>query len=82
MILHKEQVDQMTTEQCQEHINLLDKKFPMTKALSKLTPEQFAQIDDMANTLLYLEDRIKAFEVAETVKRANDARWGRTGIEV
>jgi uncharacterized coiled-coil protein SlyX len=75
MILHKEQVDQMTTEQCQAHINLLDKKFPMTKALSKLTPEQFAQIDDMANTLLYLEDRMRYIQQSETAIAANKARW-------
>jgi hypothetical protein len=77
MILHKEQVDEMTSEQCSKHLKLLDKSFPMDKYLGLLTPEQFAQVDDVANTLLYLEDRIRYIQASDNAINANKVRYGR-----
>jgi hypothetical protein len=77
MTLNKEQVDTMTTEECSKHLKLLDKSFPMDKSLSKLTPEQFDQVDDVANTLLYLEDRIRYIQASDNAIQANKVRYGR-----
>ena len=77
MILHKEQVDEMTSEQCSKHLKLLDKSFPMDKYLGLLTPEQFAQVDGVANTLLYLEDRIRYIQASDNAINANKVRYGR-----
>ena len=66
----------MTSEQCQKHLKLLDKSFPMDKSLGLLTPEQFAQVDDVANTLLYLEDRLRYCNQSEIAIQANKTRWG------
>jgi len=77
MILTKEQVDLMTSEQCQKHLKLLDKSFPMDKTLGLLTPELFAQVDSIANTLLYLEDRIRYIQASDNAIQANKIRYGR-----
>jgi hypothetical protein len=77
MILHKEQVEAMTSEQCSAHLKLLDKSFPMDTALGLLTPEQFAQVDGIANTLLYLEDRIRYIQASDNAINANKIRYGR-----
>jgi hypothetical protein len=77
MTLTKEQVDLMTAEQCQKHLKLLDKSFPMDKTLGLLTPEQFEQVDGVANTMLYLEDRIRYCQASDNAILANKTRYGR-----
>jgi hypothetical protein len=77
MILHKEQVEAMTSAECQKHLKLLDKSFPMDKYLGLLTPEQFEQVDGIANTLLYLEDRIRYIQASDNAINANKVRYGR-----
>jgi hypothetical protein len=77
MILDKLQVEAMTAEQCQKHLKLLDKSFPMDKYLGLLSPEQFAQVDDIATTLLYLEDRIRYCQASDNAINANKVRYGR-----
>jgi hypothetical protein len=76
MTLTKEQVDAMTAAECQKHLKLLDKTYPMDKSLGLLTPELFAQVDDVANTLLYLEDRIRYCQASDNAIQANKTRWG------
>jgi hypothetical protein len=49
----------------------------LNKELKKLTPEVFDQVEAIANTLLWLEDRIKNLDLSEKLSKANDARWGR-----
>jgi len=77
MILNKEQVEVMTAEECQKHLKLLDKSFPMDKTLGLLSPEQFEQVDSIANTLLYLEDRIRYIQASDNAILANKTRDGR-----
>ena len=77
MILNKLQVDQMTAEECQKHLKLLDKNFPMTQTLHRLTPEQFAQADDIVNTLLWLEDRMRYIQQSENAINANKIKYGK-----
>jgi hypothetical protein len=77
MTLTKEQVDAMTSAECQKHLKLLDKTYPMDKPLGELTPELFEQVDDIANTLLYLEDRIRYIQASDNAIQANKIRYGR-----
>jgi hypothetical protein len=77
MILDKLQVELMTAEQCQKHLKLLDKSFPMDKYLGLLSPEQFEQVDGVANTMLYLEDRIRYIQASDNAINANKVRYGR-----
>jgi hypothetical protein len=50
-----------------------------TYALEKpITAELWTEVDDIANTLLWLEDRIKALDISEKLTNANNARWGKT----
>jgi hypothetical protein len=77
MILTKDQVEAMTSEQCQKHLKLLDKSFPMDKTLGLLSPEQFDQVDNVANTLLWLEERIRYIQASDNAINANKVRYGR-----
>ena len=74
MILTKEQVAELTEEECQKHLKKLAKAYPLEKPI---TAELWPQVDDIANTLLWLEDRIKSLDLSEKLSKANDARWGR-----
>jgi len=77
MILTREQVELMTSEECSKHLKLLDKKYPLEESLHRLTPELFQQVDSIANTLLYLEDRIRYCQQSENAVQANKIRYGR-----
>jgi hypothetical protein len=45
--------------------------------LGLLSPELFAQVDLIANTLLYLEDRIRYCQASDNAIQANKVRYGR-----
>jgi hypothetical protein len=77
MILTHEQVELMTADECTKHLKLLDKSFPMDKPLSKLSPELFDQVDSIANTLLWLEERIRYIQASDNAIQANKVRYGR-----
>jgi len=81
MFLTQEQASEMSLEDCQSHLKKLARNYKLEKPLLENWETLWPITDELANTILYLEDRVKAFELAETVKRANDARWGRTGVE-
>ena len=74
MLLTKEQVAEFTEEECQKHLKKLAKSYPLEKPI---TAELWPQVDDIANTLLYLEDRIKSLDISEKLTNANNARWGK-----
>ena len=75
MFLTKEQVAEFTEEECQKHLKKLAKAYPLEKPI---TAELWPLVDDIANTLLYLEDRIKSLDISEKLTNANNARWGKT----
>ena len=79
MFLTAEQANEMSKEECQAHIKKLARKYKLEKNIMEVWTEVWADCDDIANTLLYCEDRISALELAERLKYANDQRWGRTG---
>ena len=81
MFLTLEQANAMSKEECQAHIKKLARKYKLEKNIMEVWTEVWPILDDIADTLLYCEDRISALELAERLKYANDQRWGRTGEE-
>ena len=79
MFITAEQANELTKEQCEAHIKKLARTYNLNKPITEVFTEVWADLDDIVNTLLYCEDRISALELAERLKYANDARWGRTG---
>ena len=78
MFLTLEQANEMSREGCELHLKKLARKYNLNKPITECWTEVWPILDDITDTLVYLEDRIKSFELAETMKKANDARWGRT----
>lgn len=58
MILTKEQVEVMELAEVEKNLKLLAKTYKLDKPIKEwATPELFNQLDDIINTLAYLEDR-------------------------
>jgi hypothetical protein len=76
MILTKEQIDALTQEQAEKQLRLLERTFQVDKPFHDgMTPELWNQLDDIANNLLWLEDRISNLKMLNTLTKANEARW-------
>ena len=59
MFLTREQVDQLTLAQAESALKTLTKTYKLDKSLQDyMTPELWDNLDNITNTLLYLEDRI------------------------
>ena len=78
IILSKEQVEQMDTDACEQALVELDKKYRLDKLWH---PKDWPFIDDITNTLLYLEDRIKSIKASETATEARYAVLARQKLE-
>ncbi len=78
MFLTAEEVDTFTKEQCETHIKKLAKTYNLNKPITECWTEVWDDLDNITNTLLYLEDKIARFEQLANLEKANDARWGRT----
>lgn len=76
MILTREQVELMTDEECRKALKQLFKDHRMETPWHQLTKEEWAICDDVGNTMLWLEDRIKQLQTTEQLQQANMARWG------
>jgi predicted outer membrane protein len=58
MNLTKEQVELMEAKEVDKQLRLLAKTYKLDKPLSEwMTPELWDKLDDIINTLAYLEDR-------------------------
>ena len=58
MKLEKAQVELMELPEVNRNLNLLAKTYKLDKPLKEcMTPELWDNLDDIVNTLLYLEDR-------------------------
>lgn len=58
MNLTKEQVEQMELPEVERNLKLLAKTYKLDKSLKEwMTPELWDQLDNIINTLAYLEDR-------------------------
>jgi hypothetical protein len=62
ILLTREQVELLNYDQCCRALKKLAKTYNLNKPLSEMTREEFLQVDDIANALLYLEDRIAVYE--------------------
>jgi hypothetical protein len=63
MILTREQVEELDYQGCQTALKKLARTYKLDKSVEEyMTPELWSQLDDIVNTLLYLEDRIYQFE--------------------
>ena len=65
-ILTKEEVDALTYKECKAALKLLNKTYDMETPLWELPKEQGLLVDDISNTLLWLEDRINQYESANS----------------
>jgi hypothetical protein len=74
MFLSKEQVESLTLEQCTNALDNLVKTYPLDQDVRS---EIWPLVDDIANTLLYLEDRVRYLQQSEVAINANKARYGR-----
>ena len=55
----KEQISVMTKEQCQTALDLLEKTYKLDRPIQEyFTENLWDQLDDVIDTLLYLEDRL------------------------
>lgn len=72
MILHKEQVDLLDAEAVEIALKQFHKAH---KVEAPLTAEVWADIDNIANTLLYLEDRESYLKQSAIAIEANRSRW-------
>ena len=61
-LLNQEQIEQMTYDECKTHLKRLNKTYPLDTPIAKLSKAHWDLCDDIANTLLWLEDRIQRFE--------------------
>lgn len=77
MNITSEQADQLDQEQCEQLLKKLARKYPLQKEYVQLAAEIQLQADTIANSLLYLEDRIRHIEMTENLERANAARWSK-----
>ena len=71
-MLTKEQIAELTEEQCQKQLKKLAKAYALDKPI---TAEVWPMVDEVANTLLYLEDRIKHLGQLDNIAAAGQARW-------
>jgi hypothetical protein len=60
--LTEEQISVLNYKECKDALKTLNKTYPLDVPIKELTAEQWAFCDDITNTLLWLEDRIKSFE--------------------
>jgi hypothetical protein len=62
LFLTREQVENLTYEECQQALAALAKAYDFDANVSPLMTGIWPVLDDVIDTLLYLEDRIKRFE--------------------
>jgi len=74
MTLTQEQVEAMTADECSKHLKLLAKTYALEKTIDK---EIWPFVDSVADTLLWLEDRIRYCQASENAINANKIRYGR-----
>ncbi len=75
MFLTREQAEQLDLVQATAHLKLLNKTYNLDKPLHVLPTSVWPDLDRIANTLLYLEDQIKALEFSSTISQAQTDRW-------
>lgn len=68
MFLTKEQVDTLTQEQAEKALKILTKTYKLDAPLQEyMTPELWDCLDQICDTLLYLEDHIKYVKLVDNL---------------
>jgi hypothetical protein len=62
LFLTKSQVEKLSQEDCQKHLRLLNREYHLDRPIGDRMSTVWPIMDDIVNTLLYLEDRIKHYE--------------------
>ena len=62
MFLTLEQVEAMTYKECQKHMKLISKTYNLEQPLTECWEQVWPVLDELTDTILYLEDRILKFE--------------------
>lgn len=77
LFLTQEQVSQLSKAQAEKHLKKLERAYPLDKPFAEIDnfPELWAQVDDITNTLLWLEDHIARCDMLVRVSNAGSARW-------
>jgi hypothetical protein len=75
MFLTLEQVTKFTKDECEVHLNKLSRKYNLNKPLTECWTEVWPILDEIINTLLYLEDRIRYCQQSDNAINANKARY-------
>ena len=60
--LTKDEVELLNYKDCVKHLKMLTKKYNLEKPLTECWTEVWPVLDELTNTILYLEDRISRFE--------------------
>jgi len=76
MFLTLEQANELTADECEAHIKKLSKKYNLNKPLTECWEEVWPVLDEITNTILYLEDRQTYLVQAANAVYANKIRWG------
>ena len=62
LFLNKEQVEEFSYADCTAHMKLLSKAYNLNKPLKDCFVEVWPVLDQICDTLLYIEDRMARFE--------------------
>jgi hypothetical protein len=80
MILDLDYIKQQDLPTCEQLLKKALKNPDLDKELA-LHPHLHPQVDDIANTIAALEDRMTYLTQINNLEKANNARWGRTVVE-
>jgi hypothetical protein len=76
MLQTREEIQALTLKQAEQQLKKLERTFQVDKPFQdNTTPELWNQLDDIANNLLWLEDRIANLKMMDNLAKANEARW-------
>jgi len=76
VFLTLEQANELNADECEAHIKKLSKKYNLNKPLTECWVEVWPVLDEITNTILYLEDRQTYLVQAANAVYANKIRWG------
>jgi hypothetical protein len=62
VILTQEEIGLLDYSQCRAALKALHREYNLDKPLEEFTEDQWPLLNDIANTLLYLEDRVAEYE--------------------
>jgi hypothetical protein len=62
IFLTRSEVEELTYRECQQHMALLTTRYNLEQPLTECWTDVWPVLDQICDTLLYLEDRITRFE--------------------